>query len=168
MSVHLWGGRLYTHAEYKSCKKAYIKKDDRPTFKSFCVFIRSLPDSSLETFISQLYTDIYSKTSEKEDFDKFLKEYKKLLKSSNLKSGNYKVNRAYVFYCKKGKSFKLKKNKSKTKQIIKKNSENNVNKKKKAKQPIICFSCKRFSKEDNICAITNEKIKDRQKCLFFK
>jgi hypothetical protein len=168
MSVHLWGGRLYTHAEYKSCKKAYIKKDDRPTFKSFCVFIQSLPESSLETFLLHLYNDVCAKTSVKEDFDKFLKEYKNLLKSSSLINGNYKVNRAYIFYCKMGKLKKSKHNKHNKRQIKRKNNKNQPYTEKITKEPVICLSCKHFFKDTNICAITKEKIKNRQKCLFFK
>ena len=100
MGVHLWSGRLYIYAGNKECKRTKWKSKNRVyLFSSFCKYIKSLNYAELEEYIKTFYFSVLRKVGTELSLGNFLEEYKKLLTKNYLDSSDYKIHRAYVFYC---------------------------------------------------------------------
>lgn len=176
MGVHLWSGRLYIYAGNKEGKRTKWKSKNRVyLFSSFCKYIKSLNYAELEKYIKTFYFSVLRKARTELSLGDFLKEYKKLLTNNHLDSSDYKIHRAYVFYCNCRNSnvlnFSKRKNHSK-----KQDSQEKKDKRKrviKVERPhckegvrkTICIDCKRLI--NGKCSVTNLELKYRSRCLLF-
>ncbi|MBO7123194.1 MAG: hypothetical protein J6V90_07950 [Treponema sp.] len=102
MSVHLWGGKPYTYAEYGKSKKS--KKIKRPhankdtKWRLFCRYVKQMDDTRLRRFLSRLFNHLYRFHKKGRKLQDFIEEYRPLLRESKLQKTDYRVKRAYLFF----------------------------------------------------------------------